>query len=248
MIKIAICDDDVFMTTVMEGMLLELSKQEYIQIKFDVFFDGSTLLESIRNGNYYDLIYLDIEMRQMGGVDAALQIREIDTSVLIVYVSGYERYLKQLFNVEPFRFISKPIDKAEFKDVFVAAYKRICMKIEYFSYINNKFLKKMPLSNISYFESKGRVIYIHEVGKFRGREKPEEKFYGKISEVEDQMKNAYRRFLRIHQSYLVNFDYIKHLTSTTVCMMDDTILQISKERQKSIRQEFCALTGVEVLG
>lgn len=248
MIKIAICDDEVITTSIMEEMLMELEKDMHAQINCDVFFDGSALLESIGKGNWYDLIYLDIEMGDMGGIDTAVKIRQLGLNILIVYVSGHERYLKQLFDTEPFRFLSKPIDKEEFRNVFLAAHKRICLKPEYFSYISNKTLKKIPLGNITYFESSGRVVYIHEAGKIGREGRTEEKFYGKINAIEKQLANSHGRFLRIHQSYLVNFDYIKSLNFTSVRMLDDTVLQISKERQKSIRHEFCILAGMEVMG
>lgn len=243
MIKIGICDDDVYLTTLMEDMLMNLGKEQHIQIRCEVFFDGLSLWESIEQGNRFDLLYLDIEMERLGGIDTAAKIRQQGLPVLIVYVSGYEQYLKQLFITEPFRFLSKPVEWEEFRSVFQAAYQRICMKPEYFSYISNKTLRKLPLSEITYFESRGRVIYIHEAGK-KARE---EKFYGKLNTVEEQLSNSHGRFLRIHQSYLVNFDYIKSMTFTSVSMLDDTLLQISKERQKNIRHQFCTLAGMEVL-
>ncbi|MBQ9990224.1 MAG: response regulator transcription factor [Lachnospiraceae bacterium] len=248
MIKIAICDDEVFMTTLMEEMIMEMGKELHAQISCDVFFDGSALLESIDKGSCYDLIYLDIEMEQLGGIDTASRMRQLGLQVLIVYVSGHERYLKQLFDTEPFRFLSKPVVKEEFQSVFRAAYQRISQKPEYFSYVSSKALKKIPLNSIAYFESSKRVVYIHEAGKKVEGEKPSEKFYGKINEIEEQLSETHGRFLRIHQSYLVNFDFIKSINFTSVRMMDDTVLQISKERQKSIRHEFCALAGMEVMG
>ena len=251
MINIAICDDDVYMTANIEQMLQEIGKEQHIQVNCDVFFDGSALLESLLGGSCYDLLYLDIEMEQLDGIDTANKIRQLGLPVLIVYVSGHERYLKRLFDTEPFRFVSKPVDKGEFISVFQAAYKRICLEPEYFSYINNKSLKKIPINSIAFFESSGRVVYIHETGRRMpdGKEKKsEEKFYGKINEVEEQLSATHGRFLRIHQSYLVNFDYIKSMTFTSVCMQDGTILQISKERQKNIRHEFCTLAGMEAMG
>lgn len=248
MIKIAICDDEVFLTTTMEEMLIEMGKELHIQISCDVFFDGAALWESIEKGSRYDLIYLDIEMEHMGGIDTASRMRQLGLQVLIVYVSGHERYLKQLFDTEPFRFLSKPVDKEEFQGVFRAAYERISKNPEYFSYISNKTLKKIPLNTITYFESSKRVVYIHEAGKKNEGEKPAEKFYGKINEIEEQLAGTHGCFLRIHQSYLVNFSFIKSMNFTSVRMQDDTVLQISKERQKSIRHEFCTLAGMEVMG
>ena len=109
MINIAICDDDVAMTATIEKMLYVIAKEQNIKISSAVFFDGSTLVANIRQGVCYDLIYLDIEMHNVNGINAAELIRNMEIPALIIYVSSYEKYLKELFSTEPFRFLSKPI-------------------------------------------------------------------------------------------------------------------------------------------
>ena len=250
MIKIAICDDDIMLTTMIEEMIYEIGKEQSIKIRCEIFFDGSTLVEYIRQKNYYDLIYLDIEMREVGGLDAAQEIREMDIPALIVYISNYEKYLKELFNTEPFRFLSKPIDPENFKAVFLAAYKRICHRVEYFSFTYNKSLVKVPLGSVHYFESNNRVIYIHLSRNFKSENEElgsgKYKFYGKMNDIEAQLSYSNSRFIRIHQSYLVNFDYIKSMNFNYIVMSDGTILQISEDRQRSVRMQFCTMSRMEV--
>lgn len=252
MINIAICDDDVAMTATIEEMLFKTAKEQSIKINCTVFFDGSTLVENICQGVFYDLIYLDIEMRKVNGISAAELIRSMEIPALIVYVSSYEKYLKELFNTEPFRFLSKPIDGNKFYSVFMDAYKRIRQKAEYFSFSYNKEFLKIPLNRISYFESYNRVIYIHVARNMRVEnavlDETEYRFYGKMNDVEKQLSDSNARFIRIHQSYLVNFDYIKGMNFTKATMSDGTVLQISEDRQKKVRSQFCAMAGMEVPG
>lgn len=252
MINIAICDDDVAMTSIIEEMLYTIAKEQGYRINCAVFFDGSTLVENIRQGTYYDLIYLDIEMEKVDGITAAKLIRGMEIPSLIVFVSGYETYMKELFYTEPFRFLLKPIDTKEFDAVFADAYKRIRKRPEYFSFSYNKELIKIPLGRIFYFESCNRVIYVHEAGnvtaEYAGSKEVKHKLYGKMNDVERRLSASNVRFLRIHQSYLVNFDYIKSMNFTKVIMLDGTVLQISEDRQKNVRAQFCAMTGMEILG
>lgn len=252
MINIAICDDDVAMTTAIEDMLDTIAKEQSYRINCAVFFDGSTLVENIRQGTYYDLIYLDIAMKKVDGITAAKRIRGMEIPSLIVFVSGHETYMKELFYAEPFRFLVKPIDTKEFGAVFADAYQRIRKKPEYFSFSYNKELTKIPLGRISYFESCNRVIYVHETravgAEYAEQKEIKHKLYGKMNDVERQLSASNVRFLRIHQSYLVNFDYIKSMNFTKVIMLDGTVLQISEDRQKNVRAQFCAMTGMEMLG
>lgn len=252
MINIAICDDDVAMTAMIEDILHKIAKEQDIKINCDIFFDGSTLVESIRQGTYYDLMYLDIEMRKVNGISAAELIRNMEVPALIVYVSSHEKYLKELFNTEPFRFLSKPINGQEFRSVFMDAYKRIRQRSEYFSFAYNKELIKIPLGRICYFESCNRVIYVHATKNVRTENvesaETEYRFYGKMNDVEKQLSDRNVRFIRIHHSYLVNFDYIKSMNFSNVTMSDGAMLQISENKQKKVRIQFCAMAGMEVPG
>ncbi len=104
-------------------------------------------------------------MREINGIIAAELIRSMEIPALIVYVSSYEKYLMELFNTEPFRFLSKPIDWNKFRVIFMEAYNRIRQKSEYFSFTYNKEFIKVPLGRIYYFESCNRVIYKDDTAK-----------------------------------------------------------------------------------
>jgi DNA-binding LytR/AlgR family response regulator len=240
MIRIAVCDDQPTVTASIEKMLESISYSEALKMEIDIFFDGATLEKSIKQGNRYDLIYLDIEMEVKDGIVAAREIRSIDQKVLLIYISGYECYLKELFEVEPFRFISKPIDKKLFDEYFLLAYQRICERDTYFLFHFSKITQKIPQSDILYFESIGRVVLVH-------LKNGTEKFYGKLNDVEKVIQNGKGRFLRIHQSYLVNYNYIRKMVFSSVTLTDGTELQISGDRQKTIRTQFCKITGGEIL-
>ncbi len=240
MIRVAICDDEIMITSKIEEMLLQISKDNKIEVDIDVFFDGETLEKSINQEQRFDLIYLDIEMKNVDGIEAAKNIRKIDRNVIIIYISNYESYLKELFEVEAFRFISKPIDKAIFENYFLKAYERLCSFASYYEFQYKRELYKILLGDIVYFESKGRAINIILAD---GRT---EKFNGKLNEVEQELRNSKIGFLRIHQSYLISYHFIKSMAKTHVKLSDDLVLQISEDRQKDIRKQYCKLLGGEI--
>lgn len=231
MLQIAICDNDKMTTTFIEELILNIQKERHIALQCDIFFDGSTFIQAIEQKNDYDLIYLDIQMKQMNGIRTAEQIRKMGLSPLIIYISSYETYAKELFHTEPFRFLSKPIKQSSFEAAFMDAYERILQRNTYFPFIYNKTYKKIPLKDIYYFESQKRLIYIH-------LKQHTEKFYEKMDHIETQLSNKHHNFLRIHQSYLVNFDYIQTLTFHNVTLVNGIILPISSGRKKHLRKQF----------
>lgn len=83
MLEIAVCDDEILVATSIEKMLGEITEESSTKAEVDVFYDGSTLVKHISQGKRYDIIYLDIEMAKQNGVDAAREIRKMDTKVLI---------------------------------------------------------------------------------------------------------------------------------------------------------------------
>ncbi len=120
------------------------------------------------------------------------------------------------------------------------AYERILKNDVHFEYKFNKISHKMLLKDILYFESSGRIILIqgkHENGKF----------YGKLNLVERKVENENIPFLRIHQSYLVNYRYIKEISFYKVILFNGVELQISEDRQKIVREKYNNLMGGEFL-
>ncbi len=200
MINIAICDDDKATTFLIEEMIYNLASQQHIKVGCAVFFDGSTLVKNIRQGAYYDLIYLGIEMKKTDGIRAAEMIRYMDIPALIVFISAYEKNLKELFHTEPFHFLSKPLDAQAFRFVFLAAYKHIARITKYFSCNYNKKCLKVPLAKIRYFSSRNRVIYIHVAGSITPEnaayDETETKFYGKMNDLEEQLAKCNTRFIK----------------------------------------------------
>lgn len=243
MIHIAICDDDRPLTGIVEQLLLRIAAEHAITVRCEVFFDGASLLRAVTEQQMcFDLIYLDIEMADMNGIQTALTLREKELPALIVYMSGHEEYLKELFCTEPFRFLSKPIDETAFCSVFLAACERIRKRSGYFTFFCKRARHRIPFDRIAYFESNGRLISIYLSGKeaVQTDSRPDQ-FYGKMNDIEEQVTSMNGRFLRVHQSFLVNFDYIKMLSSTEIEMLDGRKIQISEDRRKKVRAKFSAL-------
>lgn len=239
MVRMAICDDDTIFTNKLESLVIDESQKLGIRVDTDVFSDGKALLKSISSGEHYSLIFIDIEMEHMNGITTARHIRKTDRSVLLIYISGYDRYLKELFEVEPFRFLSKPLEKQQFVRYFKEACQRIGETTDvFYQFTFNKEVRKVPIKDIVYFESRNRIININL------RNDTYEHFYGKLNDVENVLAISRHYFLRIHQSFLVNYDYIRKMnfSNVTISYMEKELeLKISEERQKEVRQRLCEI-------
>lgn len=132
MLRIAICDDDLPIKSEIESLLLDIMQDYCIKMDIDIFFDGKTLYQQIQSGTNFDIIYMDIEMNDVDGIQAARLIRAQNIPSILIYISAYETYFKQLFEVEPFHFISKPINVHLFYKYFMEAYKKLTSQLQFF--------------------------------------------------------------------------------------------------------------------
>lgn len=240
MIKIAVCDDDNYITTDIEEILYSVCDKEGIPVDIDVFYSGLELEKELRKGTSYDLLYLDIQMKNGNGLMAANVLRTLDENTIIIFVSSYDKYMIELFRFDVFSFIKKPIAPQTFVDIFMQAYRKICNKNYYFIFHYKNEEYKIPCKEILYFESKGRQIIVHmRYGEYMV-------FNGKLTDVQKKLEPGKVPFLRIHQSFLVNYHLIKVRTKSKVTMVTDIDLPISEERQKSFNKEYGLLLGGEL--
>ena len=107
--KIAICDDEKKASEALLEILEECP--EPIE-KTDVYFSGEELLRSTEQ---YDLLFLDIDMEGIDGIETARKIRLKDKKVKIVYVTAYSEYAGKAFSVHAFGYLLKPVDSGDLK-------------------------------------------------------------------------------------------------------------------------------------
>lgn len=238
--KIAICDDDKYVTSEIERYILEIAKNKNWDIDIDVFFDGAELINYIEIGNNYDIIYLDIEMNQKDGVKTARELREQSNEVIIIYVTSHESFAIEVFEVDAFRFLTKPIDYNKFKKYLYDAVKKLEKRPDYFQCKYKKISYRIPLSEIQYFQSDKRVTYIIT-------STTEYKCYDRLNDIERKLCNSKNFFYRTHQSFLINPRYVRVYTYDSMELMDGTILAISERRRKQISELFCKLKGEDIV-
>lgn len=229
MVKVAICDDEVLMVEEIESYIQELSSIYSKVIETEIFYSGEDFCKRLDNGCDFDIIFMDIEMNKLNGIDAIKKLRENNYYTLVIYVSSKQNYYKELFEVQPFQFILKPINKEEFFEKFNLAYKRVHNKNYYFEFIIRTTVLRIPIKDIIYFESCKRCIILETI-------KGSYKFYMKLSKIKDELEDHY--FLHLHQSYLVNLEYIKEMHYDYVVLFNDKVISISERKRKAIREEY----------
>ena len=229
MYYIGICDDGENTCFELERMILSYAEQKSMDLKTAVWYTGESLCNYLKEGNSLDVLFLDIELWKMTGIEAGKFIRDRleDRRLQIVYISGKASYAQSLFKTQPLDFLVKPIDQSQVNEVLELAVKILGRNETKFAYQSGRDYFYIPYGEIRYFVSEGRKIRVVTV---RG----EKEFYGKIRELE---KTLPKDFLKIHQSYLVHTLFVARYAYEEVELTDGTILSISKKYRKQVREK-----------
>lgn len=227
-ISVAVCDDYLPVCSQIEDILVSIFNELSIKYDIDVFNSGKVLCDEMLRTNY-DIVFLDIQLPEMNGVDIGGYIRDKlkNEVVQIAYISAREEYAMELFDYRPINFLVKPITYEKIRKV-IDKYLVISEQDNHiFTYKKGYEFFKIPMSDILYFENNNRKVSI--VTK------------DSVDEFYDSMENIYsvvklNKFLFIHKSTIVNYRYIKKLSYEQVTMTDGRVFSISQSRRKSIRE------------
>ncbi|MGL5437296.1 MAG: LytR/AlgR family response regulator transcription factor [Lachnospiraceae bacterium] len=236
MIKIAICDNEQIMLDQISKLTSDVLEKAFIPFEADTFLSGEELIQKLEQSAEYDIALLDIEMGEISGIDVAARLREQfkNKRTILIYISAYESRCKEVLYFNTMRFLSKPIDFQLFEEAIFSACKKIKDKKTLFSFKDvTDGHTDLNVNDIMYFE----IIESHRVSVITPNKK--HTFYGSIALTESQL--SIFNFLKIHRSYLINFDYIKKMTYTEVTMENDMLIPIAPLKRKQIRQQYWTL-------
>ena len=232
MITCAMCDDELPFAEQLRSLVMAYAKKKRVELQAETFASAEELLEEIENGAGFEILFLDIEMRKMDGIELGKKLRERSYQTLIIYVSGYDQYMRQLFEAEPFRFLSKPLKQEELENVLDKAFERISrFHRELFTIRFGKNVVNLLCRDIVYLESYKRKGIVHTV---RG----EYEYYHKLDEAEEELLAISADFVRIHKAYLVNMEHVEAFQYEKLALRDGTILSISEAHRANVRSRF----------
>ena len=226
--KIAICDDDRQLRKDLRRLVevqLDLMALTY---EIEEYESGISLLEHI-DKKEPDILFLDIEMPGMGGMDTAKALRNLEKKMLIIFITAYPDYVFQGYEVHAFHYILKPYEKTKLKEVLENAVKELSAMEEQFYMVQQKSgVLRLSLREIAYFKSdKRNVCAIRKNGE-------QISFYEKLDAVEAELPDF---FQRIHNRYLVNMHYISRVESSS-CICNSEELPVSRTYKQPLAVAF----------
>ena len=234
--KVAISEDNEKTLIYISQHLKKAFADKQIQLTIDSFTNNALLLQSVRSGQQYDIIFLDIEMPGLNGIEVSQRLRDTGIEKPLVFISNKAELVFQSFEVRPFRFIRKNHFKDELPrlvdDLIREFHKNVGQTI---------FIEEDNSTNVYWFRIQD-IIYIEVLGK-------------NCNIVTNHQSTRIRRtldslevelvpygFLKPHRSYLVNYRYIFSISKTSLILDTKTEIPLSRKRIDNIKEQFMTLT------
>lgn len=221
MIRVGICDDA---SSARDSLRLQLEKMVlFDRKKAEVIYEfnsGEVLVSWLeKHRGELDLIFLDIEMKSMNGIEAARKIREFDKNILLVFLTGYADFVFQGYEVEALDYLLKPVKAADLKRVMERVSSRLADDRNYIFMKNSDGAYRIYEEEIMYISSKRRQVGITRMdGQTLW-------FYQKLDNLEKSLGSD---FVRIHQRYLVSSYHVIVMKSDRVHMSNGDQLPVSR--------------------
>ncbi|MBO7364860.1 MAG: response regulator transcription factor [Lachnospiraceae bacterium] len=232
MIKIAIVDDEQDQSVHMQELVNRYASEHGVEFDVSVFDNPLTFLDSYNPS--FDIIFMDVKMPEMNGIDAARALRRKDSRVLLYFITTARQYALKGYEVEALDYIIKPLDYKEFQLKIARAIMKLDRE-DHFSLLvktENGFVRLRP-ADITYIEVSGHFLIYHTVnGDYR--------VYGTLKSVEEKLDG--KDFTRCNNYLLVNLKYVTGVNGLSADVYGES-LQISHPRRKAFSEAFLRYKG-----
>ena len=233
--NIAICDDERNFAKMLKDYISEYAALHNFTNHVELYFSPTQLLQA--DLSKYDIVFLDIEMPGIDGIETARRLRQQYDELFLVFITGWIEYAPDGYRVNAFRYLLK---KSLPEDLWLCLdeiQEKLFENTECISLRSKEREVEIPLKNIIYFEGtrqKNVLVYLkHESTPLE--------CYGKISEMDELLRE--KGFLRIQKSFLVNMAYIEKIRNYKARLRNGTELKVSERQYQSVNQQYLIWRG-----
>ncbi len=232
MYHIAIVEDEAEFTAQFQEYLKQYQKEHDVAFKVSAFADGADILEDYQQ--LYDIILLDIEMPKVNGMEAAEKIRQMDSDVVLMFITNMASYAIRGYEVGALDFVMKPLNYYTLSMKLTRALKRARQKEQQQILLTlSDGVKKVGIQQIHYVEVQNRMLHYHtDEGEFIVR--------GTMQSVE-QMFASYP-FVKCNHWYMVNLMHVSEVRKNTA-VVGGHELEISRRNRTAFLKALTEYVG-----
>lgn len=227
-LTIAICDDDQSYSEYIQKIIINWAECSGHVCQFALFTSAEAFLFAYEVDKSFDILLLDIEMKEMSGVELAKQIRLDNFHAEIIFITSHFEFYGEGYEVDALHYLIKPIAQEKLYGVLDKAVEKLSKEPPHIIFSSDGEMVKLYQKDILYVEAFSHYVSIvTREKKYNVREK--------ISTFEERLENV---FFRTHRSYLVSLKHVTRISRKTVCVNDKIELPLSRGKYDAIHYAF----------
>ncbi|WP_125140184.1 LytR/AlgR family response regulator transcription factor [Clostridium transplantifaecale] len=236
---IAIIEDSGQELSLLERYLQTYLSKRQVYRTIDTYTSGNEFLENWPSKSY-DLIFLDILMDGISGIEVARKIRETDSECLLIFISSSKEYALQGFEVRAFDYLLKPLSEERFQRTMELCHNELVKHIRYIEVKESRTLVKIPLGEIIYTDYYNHYIQIHtSVRLIRSYQQ---------FDVFSPLLLCYPQFLCCYRNCIVNMDHVASVDKHDFIMENGERVPITRGSRNAIYQKYADYQFLKING
>ncbi len=240
MLKIAIVDDEIGFLDVYTKIVSKAFSEHHVVINIKNFVNGNEFIKSLSIIKY-DLVFMDIDMPEISGIDIASELRNNNQNFDLIFVSAHPHFVFETIKYTPYRFIRKTNLRSETIEAVNSYCSRTNIKHKMLSLeLQNGNTISEKLNDIIQFFTIRHDVY-YTVKNDRESKRLSRKY--SLSQIEELTKGF--GFIRVHKSYIVNYRYIENIDAKSLLMTNGSEIPISHGKKTDIQERFMTLLRSE---
>ena len=233
MIKIAIIEDEQIHTNLLANYLRTWSSEHEHPVSIQEFSSAEGFLFAWEETNDYDILFVDIQMKEMNGVEMARKVREQDENIAIVFTTGITDYVETGYEVEALHYLIKPISMVKIGQCMDKVLRR-SHKDHYIVVHGKEETIRISIDRITYVEARGHGCVLETCAK--AREYVQTEITESISEMEKLLKMY--GFVKCHRSYLCRIGSIHQIGRTEITLDSGSAIPVSRRMYADVNHAF----------
>lgn len=231
-LKVAICDDDLLFGHQVQNQVKKSLQNSHVEHSISLFQSGNSLLDA----GFFDIVFLDVEMEGLIGIETAKKLRLLEYSSRIIFLTSHKKYVFSAFDVSATHYLLKPIDVPKLETVLTKVVQELTCEKEYCYTVKcGTQIHRIPFSQIKFVEVFGRKISLHT-------RKAVFTFNGRLDELAQSFPSC---FFRCHKSYLVNLAMVIKYDKESATLKSGESVPIARRKSAEFGTAFLAFLQEE---
>ncbi len=223
--QIAICDDSDDDRSYEKDLAMRWAKERGHEIAIEIFVSAEDFLFRYDEKSDYDIILLDVEMGETDGVEMAKRVRKHDDAVQIIFITGYNDYISEGYEVAALHYLIKPVREEKLFAVLDRAAEKLRKNEKLLSFEIGDEMIRIPIYRIRYADVMGNYVTIHA--------KEDVTVKMTLGELEKQLDE---RFFRVGRSSIVNLTKISRVSKNEIKLEDGNRIPIPRSAYESVNR------------